>query len=262
MIIKEDKRKPTSITKVNRGFKPMLKLRMFSQVARQLISRQPNRVWQPEEDPPVVLHNHDMKTAIIHIAICDNHGNALYDQPLMVENQGAVIVALDSRGRIGMVRVFRPVAKHIDTFNPRAFYDQYMWEHAWDEREGMEFFGRFSWELPGGMHKDGDSSHQQTAEREATEELGVHMRWCEYLGMIIPNTTFMATPQPVYLGRVHEGRGSSPTHQDEEGIAKVGWFSRKELDMAIADGSIFDAITMAALQKFYACERAGLVRAR
>jgi NAD+ diphosphatase len=83
-----------------------------------------------------------------------------------------------------------------------------------------------------GFVEAGESSEQAVA-REVQEEVGIAVGAVRYLG-----SQPWPMPQSLMLGFRAEAAGSLEIKVDEDEIAEANWYSREELTVAIADGSI------------------------
>jgi NAD+ diphosphatase len=83
-----------------------------------------------------------------------------------------------------------------------------------------------------GFVEAGESSEQAVA-REVAEEVGISVGSVHYLG-----SQPWPMPQSLMLGFRAEATGSLEIKVDADEIAEAAWYSREELAVAIADGSI------------------------
>ena len=122
----------------------------------------------------------------------------------------AVVMAVDAKGRILLVRQYRLPA------------DRYLWE------------------LPAGRLDPGETP-LQAAKRELAEETGVRAREWKKLAAFWVSPGYVEERMTIYQARsLTEGVA---TPMDDERI-ETAWFSRKEIAAMIAGGKIQDAKTM------------------
>lgn len=97
------------------------------------------------------------------------------------------------------------------------------------------------WEFPRGMGEKEDTNLEDTAWREAQEELGVEVNRAHYLGDIFPDSAVLANPLRV----VAVAAGDTVNDGDGE-VEEIKWVSQSELEEMIRAGEICDGITLAA----------------
>jgi ADP-ribose pyrophosphatase len=121
----------------------------------------------------------------------------------------AVIMPVDERGRVLLVRQYRLPAK------------QYLWE------------------LPAGRIDEGETA-VQAARRELGEETGYRARRMSKLAFFYPSPGFLAEAMTIYLAT-----GLTPGEQTpmEDERIEVRWFASAELDRWIESGKIRDSKT-------------------
>ena len=140
----------------------------------------------------------EIKRAIVH------HGGS------------AVMMAVDQRGRVLMVRQYRLPAR------------------------------RFLWELPAGRVDPGETP-LQTARRELKEETGYSARRWSKLVSYYASPGFLAEKMNIYLAQ--DLKGGEATPMEDERI-NTRWFSIKELEDGVRKGTIQDGKTIAALTAY------------
>lgn len=183
------------------------------------------------------VFHHSMLGRILHVAICKDDGSPMWDQPLHIEPIGAVTVPVNRQGQIGMVVVERPTVREAGLYQ-------------FPELD-LETLGVASLELPRGLPRKGEAS-AQTAAREGEEELDSPILGVTQIGEITPNTTFHPHRIPVFQVKVNEAfKGTLPPDVNEK-ILKVDWVTEKALNGRIARGEIHCAMTLAALQLYFA----------
>lgn len=129
----------------------------------------------------------------------------------IVQHHGsAVMMAVDNRGRILLVRQYRLPAR------------------------------RYLWELPAGRLDEGETP-MQAARRELKEETGYRAKNWKKLVTFFPSPGYVAEKMTIFLAR--ELTAGEATPMDDERI-ESRWFTSKEIESAIASGKIIDAKTM------------------
>jgi ADP-ribose pyrophosphatase len=129
---------------------------------------------------------------------------------IVQHNGSAVMMAVDDRKRIMLVRQFRLPAR------------QYLWE------------------LPAGKLDEGETP-LQAARRELIEETGYRAKKWKKLVMFYPSPGFVAEKMSIFLATdLTEGEA---TPMEDERI-QVRWFTAKEIEAAIDSGKIVDAKTL------------------
>ena len=187
----------------------------------------------------------------------DGQLTRLYEQPCIVENPGAIVVALDDRGRIGLVQNFRgvrgPRLKGVPVSNYVRTVDE---QNRWGEL--VKTLGQWTWECPRGLappekvassDEDGGEALKRhvlkVARLEAAEEAGFELKNPRIVGSMNINTTFFAHDQMVV--RAQLARIGKTEHEDLEQIGAVRFFSLEELGAMRDAGEFTDGITLAAL---------------
>lgn len=178
-----------------------------------------------------VMQHIDGLGQIIHVAICRDDGTPMWDQPIFVEQRGGITVVMNDKGEVGMIEVERPVIRSVEGFDYMDF--------------DPTALGRPSWEFPRGFPKKGETT-EQTAAREAGEELGSPIKEIVKLGEVSANTTYFPIPQPVYLAMLDDSfTGTIPPDINEK-ILQVSWKSEEQFSQMVRDGQIVCGLTLAA----------------
>jgi ADP-ribose pyrophosphatase len=129
----------------------------------------------------------------------------------IVQHQGsAVVMPVDSRGRVLLVRQYRLPAR------------------------------MYLWELPAGRVDPGETP-LRAARRELREETGCRAKTFEKLAVFFPSPGFLAEKMTIYLAR-DLTLGESTPMEDER--IETRWFTTREIDKLIQTGKILDAKTM------------------
>ncbi len=205
--------------------------------ARKNGENRPRRGWYNRDNrntPPSIEHDGGLGSTV-HVAICNNQGAPMWDQPLRLERVGAVTVVMDSEGRYGLVKVDRPTVKSEELYHyPVRDYS---------------IFGRPSWENPRGFPKEGEKT-EETARREAGEEIGSPMLSCAILGRTVTgNTTFDAHLTPTYIARVDRSALEKVSGDQLEKIFRVEFFTREQIEDMIDRGEIICDTSISALTR-------------
>lgn len=212
-----------------------MKVRSFGEIAEALGDR---RGWRPGAGDVVLAH--PSLGRVVHVGICKDDGSPMYDQFLHLEPVGAITVPVNSKGELGLVEVERPgVREAADYTFPNL---------------DLTKFGHPSLEFPRGFPKKGEIA-QQTAAREAGEELGSPIRDVRFIGELTPNTTFHSHRIPILLAIVDEGFAGAPPPDVNEKILKVRWHALDAVFACIRLGQIHCGMTKAALLHYLVVER-------
>lgn len=178
--------------------------------------------------------------------ILDGKTADLYDQPILIENPGAIVVCLADR-KVGLVQNFRFVGERILEAGG-DYVSRLNREHRW--KELLEALGAWKWELPRGLANFlGAPRLEQfvlaTANAEALEEAGYLLADAKIVGRVNANPTFFAHSQYVVQGRIVAKREAHP--EPSEIIGKIRLFSAREIRRFVNEGEIDDASTLSAL---------------
>lgn len=105
-------------------------------------------------------------------------------------------------------------------------------------------YGRHNWEIPGGISEAGESA-EETARREAREEIGVELEIEALTGVYWePEWRGVGGHHFVFCGHLRDG--ATPRVADPDEIADLGWFAHDSLPRPISDFTvrrIEDALT-------------------
>jgi 8-oxo-dGTP pyrophosphatase MutT (NUDIX family) len=197
--------------------------------------------WAPAA-PGVPFRQTNLDITVAHVAVCNDEGKGIYDQPVIIENRGAIVVVLNEKKEFGLVRVFRPVAKSFADFDSRAFQQALL-----DGTADMSLLGAPSLEIPRGMPTKGDASVAHTAAREGSEETGKLLRWPVKIGNLVWNTTFAPNDTDIYISQIDSKSTRALPPDVNEKIFGVEYFPWSDVKEKIASGEIFCGMTKAAL---------------
>ncbi len=142
--------------------------------------------WQAKS-ADVILCN-PLFGSLQHVALCDESGQPIYDQPIWAERTGAICVAIDSAGQLALLRHVRPVllAQGATVSLPLPI---------------ESISGRVSLEFPRGFPHP-DESPAAAAARETAEETGFAVVETIPLGRVNTNTSFFPNSNEVFLVRI------------------------------------------------------------
>lgn len=170
----------------------------------------------------------------------------LYDQPLLVENAGAIVVC-QAGDRVGLVQNFRFVGKRLMNAG-KDYVRKLDDEGRWDEL--VAELGSWQWELPRGLSQIENETDLErfviaTAKAEALEESGFAIGDARIAGLLNVNPTFFAHSQYVVHGKVVSSGESHP--EDLEIIGQTTLFDAKQIRSMVDRLEIQDGLTLAAL---------------
>lgn len=173
----------------------------------------------------------------------------LYDQPMLVENVGSVVVPILDE-KVGLVESFRMTGERIIAADPN--YVANLNKNArWEEL--CATLGQWAWEVPRGIpptkvlekFESDEELALATARLEALDEAGFEMVDTRVVGRVNVNPTFFAHSQFVVSGRVASQKKHQP--EDLEIIGKTRFFAPETIRAMVDDGNLQDGMTMAAL---------------
>lgn len=170
----------------------------------------------------------------------------LYDQPIMIENAGAIVVC-EVGDRVGLVQNYRFVGERLVDLG--AGYVKWLYDEG-NFEVLLATLGRWCWELPRGLSPGHDSADVRkfvlaTARAEALEESGLKLSNVRIVGRVNANPTFYAHAQYVVHGRV-VGKGSNhPEAAEMLGATKL--FTAPEIRELVDRGELDDGLTLASL---------------
>ena len=170
----------------------------------------------------------------------------IYDQPMIVENAGAIAVCTLGR-KVGMVQNFRLVGERIAAA-PGDYVAQLNTEERWGEL--MASLGQWQWELPRGLapptnEADLEKFIIECAKLEALEEAGVHVANSRIAGRYNANPTFYPHAQYVVAADIESIGEQQP--EDLEMMGEMALFSAEEIRAMVTAGQLTDSLTLAGL---------------
>ncbi len=173
---------------------------------------------------------------------------ALYDQPVIVENPGAIVLC-QLGGRIGLVKCFRMVADRLLPNAGSEYVKRLQEGRLWSEL--VEHVGQWKWEVPRGLiHLPPEEMNLEefvvkAAKLEALEEAGFRIRGARLAGRVNVNPTFFLHPQWVVHAEIESIGEASPENLEILGGSKL--FTCAELRALVDSGELDDGLTLAAL---------------
>ena len=220
------------------------------------------------EDPgPVQLDGfvNEMGFALMHVVNQKAAGDTwqdLYDQFVLFENPGAIVVCTDGDGRVGLIQNFRLVGDRLQEVmerlrNPatgqidfsgyvKTLRDKQMFGQA------LAALGEYVWELPRGLAPAGEAADiaafiKKVAAIEAKEEGGFDIAEACLRGKVNANTTFFPHAQYVAEGTIVARGANRP--EDLEQIGKVKMFTPERLRQMADTDAFYDGLSLACLAK-------------
>ena len=172
----------------------------------------------------------------------------LYEQPIIIENPGVIIVARQ-HDKVGLVQNFRLVGERIRQVGTDyvSHLDQ---EQLWHELARQ--LGELKWELPQGIppQVSGDDRPLDevilaAADLEALSEAGFSLANRQIVSRVNANPTFFAHAQYVVSADVTAVGKQEP--EDHELIGQVRFFSRQQVRELVTSGQLDNGLTKAAL---------------
>jgi len=194
---------------------------------------------------PHVLYN-PMGYGEVKVVIHDKDSNPLYDQPMIVENPGAIIIC--QRGnKIGLIPSYRFVGERIIKNSGdyvKAINENNLWE------ELVSKMGKDIWEAPRGIitstkQEDLESLVIKTAKLEGLQEAGFKLDKVRLVGRVNANTTFFFHAQYVVHARI-KNIGKAKL-EDTELIGRAKLFTIEEISQMQKNGEFVDGLTLAAM---------------
>lgn len=206
-----------------------------------------------------------MGYGLVHVVnqkVADGKLSDLYDQFVLLENPGAMVVCTDTDGRVGLVPNFRLVGDRPREIlerlkNPETgAYDYAAYVRTVRDKKLVEdllsTLGEHVWELPRGLAPVGEAADiaafvRKVAAIEAKEEAGFDVTDVRLRGKVNANTTFFPHAQFVVSATIVGVGASKP--EELESIGKVKMFTPAQLRAMADDDELFDGLTLACLAK-------------
>ncbi|MFA5051895.1 MAG: hypothetical protein WC544_02415 [Patescibacteria group bacterium] len=186
--------------------------------------------------------------AMPRVVIVDAKGQPLYDQPLIVENAGSIVIAQFGE-KVALIQNYRMVGNRILPNAGPAYIKRLQDDGLWDKL--VASLGRWCWEAPRGLAplEQGDEELERfiirTAKLEAAEEAGIKIDDARIVGMANLNSTFFPHAQYV-VHAIITSVGEKNT-EDLELIQGMQLFTLKQLRDLNQAGEFDDGATLAAL---------------
>lgn len=170
-----------------------------------------------------------------------------YDQPILVENAGAIVVC-QSGDRVGFIRSYRFVAERILPNAGKDYIRELEEQERWPEL--LAACGKWQWELPRGLAQLDEKTDLEkfvlaSAKAEALEEAGYTVTDARICGRLNTNPTFFPHSQYVVHARI--ASIGAQQLEDAEIIGETRLFSAPEIRGMANRGELEDGISLAAL---------------
>ncbi|OGL89310.1 hypothetical protein A3H75_02460 [Candidatus Uhrbacteria bacterium RIFCSPLOWO2_02_FULL_51_9] len=198
----------------------------------------------------------------------DGHLEDLYDQPVLIENPGAIVVcrigsltgSLTSRAsegsgrtsagpgaRVGLVQNWRLVGERIAT-TPGQYVRELEENGRWDEL--FRTLGAWRWELPQGLAPPSDEQDLtafvlKSAKLEAVEEGGFVVRNARIAGRVNASPTFF--PHAQYVVDAEIARVESQDAEDLEMLGGTWLATPADIRQLVIAGELDNAMSLSAL---------------
>lgn len=172
----------------------------------------------------------------------------LYDQVMLVENPGAVVVC-HLGDRVGLVQNWRMVGERVLDMDAGSYIRVLDDHHRW--KAFIASLGQNTWECPKGLAPANVSASTleayviKTAKLEAGEEAGYTIENVTIASRVNANPTFFAHSQHVVKAKVRTVGGGRP--EDLEMIGSSHLFTPKEVRRLANNSELVDGMSMAAL---------------
>jgi len=210
--------------------------------------------WQPTSQGIGGLHN-PRGYAILRVVLtklAEEKMVPLYDQPVIVENAGSIIIAQLGQ-KIGLVKNFRMVGERILPDAAAMYIKQLNENYLWEEL--VNSLGQWKLEAPRGLiplevaekgeTKDIEKFILKTAKIESLQEAGFRITNAKVMGKVNPNSTFFVHSQWVVYAKIEGVEKSRPENLEIIGNSKL--YSLDELRELNRSGEFDDGLTLAAM---------------
>ncbi len=205
--------------------------------------------WLPTSQGLGGLFN-PMGFALLRVVVNKVAGDikaALYDQPMIVENAGVIIIA-QMGDKVALVRNFRMIGPRLLPDAGASYIKKLNETKSWSKL--LDSLGRWSIECPRGLapgngEEDMEAFLIRTAKLEVLEEAGLTIKNAKVVGNLNANTTFFAHAQMVVLAEIISIGEANP--EDLEIIGGVDLYTMAELRELNDSGEFTDGLTLAAL---------------
>jgi len=178
--------------------------------------------------------------------IIDGQRQDLYEQPVIVENPGSIVVC-QAKNKIAFVQSFRMVGERLKGLETE-YVRRLQSEQRWDELAAT--LGRWCWELPRGIapiqgSTDINEVVIRTAKQELLEEAGLYIAKAKIVGRVNTNPTFFAHAQYVVHGEL-ESAGQRNL-EELEIIGDKRFFTPREIRQMVDAQQLDDGLSLSAL---------------
>jgi len=194
--------------------------------------------WQGGEKGRVLFDpNHG---EIRHVVVCDREtGKPLWDQPVYVEPVGAICVPVTTKGKIRLIKQFRPIV-HPGGERILQKFPEILPKYYW----GKIFLG-----VARGFPIKGESA-KETAMRETSEEVNSPVLNVRKIGEVNANSSFFHHMISVFVVYIDENSEGDSSPDINEAIFKGADYTLEQVRQLIADNDIQDALDIAALSMY------------
>ena len=179
-----------------------------------------------------------------------------YEQPMLIEDLGAIVIATDPQGRLALVQNYRFIGPRLTDAPPSGYVRTLLERDRWEELVGS--LGAWNLECPRGMldasklagsaltaGSDVSAFVKGVARVEGLEEGGLELEGLRFEGWMNANSTFFAHPQAVVSARIVRINKNDP--EAFEHIGALHLVHPNELRARIDAGTFIDGITLGAL---------------
>ncbi len=206
--------------------------------------------WHHASQGEGSIVNQNIGMAVMMIVVqkmFDNGFEDLYNQPMMVQNVGTMVVCKSDDDRVMLIQSYRMNADRLAGVSAnyvRTLNEQGRWE------ELLASLGSWKWELPAGLAPPGEADDLEafilkTAAIEALEESGVRICNPQNMGRLNFDPAFFMHSQYVVQAEIaHIG---DPRIEQLEIIGKRQLFSGSEIRALIDAGQMDDCRSIGAL---------------
>ncbi len=175
----------------------------------------------------------------------------LYDQPILVENAGSIVIA-QLGDKVGLIQNFRMTGDRILPVAGADYIRELQKQNLWSIL--ISSLGQWQWECPRGLippsaDNTGNESLEdfalRTAKMEAAEEAGYEITEARVVGEVNTNPTFFAHSASVVHAKI--ASIGDADHEDLEMIGDSRLFTMGELRDLCNAGEFKDGLTLSAL---------------
>ncbi|MBU2566360.1 hypothetical protein KKG46_02245 [Patescibacteria group bacterium] len=206
--------------------------------------------WIPTSEGVGGIHNPYgwASLRVVLNKITDGKIVPLYDQSMLVENAGAIVIAHLDHERIALINCMRMTGPRLMPDAGSAYVKRLNDEKRWSELMGT--LGQWKWEAPRGLIQDPKTTDLEefilkAARLEALEEAGLKLASAKIAGQVNPNSTFFPHAQWVVEARIESMDQANPEVLEIIGATKL--FTIDELRKLNHEGLFDDSLTLAGM---------------